>query len=359
MSLDNSDDDSCTYLYEEDSEKVCYRYDDDAEADDSAEDDDDALRYLDEFLQQKEDSGIIEEDGCCLFNFDPTTCPICYAKADSGEAIILPKCLHSFCMDCFKKCIESQIHNGKANELSCPMPIEECGAAIDRAILKDVLDEETFRKLQYCQESAFVLSHPEYHHCPTPDCSNIVYWKEGSGPPIVDCFKCNKTSCLKCGASPYHTNRSCEDYKQIHEALHMRQMIEARRARFYSKINRGRNDPTAPLPLPTPTPVDVDRSRAGEELTYEFQLPTSGAAVTLGGTGINNENNICICRRCGNGIEHSSGCYKMKCRCGYRFCVKCGSENAQCDCTPSHHGFVDNVTGRGDFAGLKENQSYT
>jgi hypothetical protein len=38
--------------------------------------------------------------------------------------------------------------------------------------------------------------------------------------------------------------------------------------------------------------------------------------------------NIRICKRCGNAIVKASGCLKMKCRCGYRFCFKCGSENA-------------------------------
>jgi len=65
------------------------------------------------------------------------------------------------------------------------------------------------------------------------------------------------------------------------------------------------------------------------------------------------------CRRCGSNIEHRGGCYKMKCRCGYRFCFVCGSENARCGCTPDDHGFLDNRTGNGDFAGLDDVTSPT
>jgi hypothetical protein len=54
-----------------------------------------------------------------------------------------------------------------------------------------------------------------------------------------------------------------------------------------------------------------------------------------------------ICRRCNNGVWKSSGCHKMQCRCGYRFCYHCGIENARCDCTPRSHGYIDNMTGRG------------
>ena len=55
------------------------------------------------------------------------------------------------------------------------------------------------------------------------------------------------------------------------------------------------------------------------------------------------------CRRCGNGVELQEGCFKMKCICGYLFCYHCGSENAQCNCTPFQHGFTDNRTGRYEF----------
>ena len=43
----------------------------------------------------------------------------------------------------------------------------------------------------------------------------------------------------------------------------------------------------------------------------------------------------------------------MKCRCGYRFCYNCGSENARCGCTPAEHGFWDNTVNRGDFTNLR------
>lgn len=40
--------------------------------------------------------------------------------------------------------------------------------------------------------------------------------------------------------------------------------------------------------------------------------------------------NIKICKRCRQGVVKEVGCDKVKCRCGYRFCWVCGSENAQC-----------------------------
>ena len=70
------------------------------------------------------------------------------------------------------------------------------------------------------------------------------------------------------------------------------------------------------------------------------------------------KSNIRVCNRCKNAVVKSSGCNKMKCRCGYRFCFVCGSENAQCGHTPSSHGFIDNANGgRGDFSNLRASKS--
>jgi hypothetical protein len=60
------------------------------------------------------------------------------------------------------------------------------------------------------------------------------------------------------------------------------------------------------------------------------------------------------CARCGTGVQKSSGCNKLKCRCGYRFCYVCGSENAQCGHTPSSHGFINNLTGGAEFWNLRD-----
>lgn len=51
------------------------------------------------------------------------------------------------------------------------------------------------------------------------------------------------------------------------------------------------------------------------------------------------------CRRCGARIEKidDDSCDMMECLCGYRFCYRCGSQDAACLCTPAYHHFWDNV----------------
>ena len=52
------------------------------------------------------------------------------------------------------------------------------------------------------------------------------------------------------------------------------------------------------------------------------------------------------CQHCGAFVEKESGCDKMECLCGYRFCYRCGAQAARCHCSPANHVFWDNVLGR-------------
>ncbi|KAJ8604834.1 hypothetical protein CTAYLR_001045 [Chrysophaeum taylorii] len=48
-----------------------------------------------------------------------------------------------------------------------------------------------------------------------------------------------------------------------------------------------------------------------------------------------------VCERCGDGIVKASGCDKVACRCGFRFCWACGARDAACPCNPGH-AFLNN-----------------
>ena len=309
-----------------------------------------------------------EEDDDLIYNIDPVQCPICFTVANSGSAIKLP-CCHWFCTSCFQTYIQAQVGEGKAGKILCPMPAKECGKSLPQELLNEVLDSESQARMERLRQSAFVLANPEYHHCPTPDCTNVVYWKPdhhgtvlGEQAAIADCFKCNKVSCLKCGASPFHANQTCKEHKETLSALR-----ELRKRTFSAYTSTTTQRPVVigqdsqieermeAFCLKRQRNNTVDRSRAGEERRFGFEVSSDEVSTTFAAGDLN----IKSCRRCGNGIELSDGCLKMKCRCGYRFCFQCGAENAQCNCTPSHHGFEDNLTGRGDFAGLRDTESHT
>ena len=303
-----------------------------------------------------------------LFNQDPASCPICCEdKVEEGCALILPSCKHSFCVVCFTSYVESQIGEGNADTIVCPeiiqdsssnsninsKGIQKCNAKVELEVLHEIMTEESYSRLKQQQENAFVRKNTDYHHCPTPDCTNIVLCKsigDESEGKICDCFKCGQTSCLSCGASPFHTNLSCNEYQE---------QKRMRRIAAIDMVSFGRRGMMGIGRMMQP-----DRSRANEETRYDFHVTELEDGISNNNNNDANANasllqNIKRCRRCGNGVELEDGCLKMKCICGYRFCYQCGAENAICNCTPAHHGFVDNQTGRGDFSGLNETRSYT
>jgi len=296
-----------------------------------------------------------EEQNVSLYNQHPVSCPICCDdKIEEGCAVILPNCSHSFCTACFNAYIETQIGSGNADNITCPHiveKVERCNASVSMEVLYEIMTEESYTRLKQQKENAFVRKNADYHHCPTPDCDNIVLCPQTSEGElrICDCFKCGQTSCLECGVTPFHMSFSCDEYKEYQRRKRARHDRELQSIRFdpfgMSRYNQ------------------VDRSRANEETRFDFNVESSQSSNdnTTGDSNTTNDalSNIKRCRRCGNGVELESGCLKMKCICGYRFCYQCGAENAICDCTPSHHGFFDNQNGMGDFAGLRETKSYT
>ena len=86
---------------------------------------------------------------------------------------------------------------------------------------------------------------------------------------------------MACLARPFHKGKNCQEYKK-----------ELEERKKWKK--------------------DTSNNEKAEELMKEYLK----------------KSNIRICKKCGNGIVKSSGCNKMKCRCGYRMCYVCGSENA-------------------------------
>ncbi len=147
------------------------------------------------------------------------------------------------------------------------------------------------------------------HMCATPGCTYIVALQVPyycSDRTRMRCPKCVVDGCTSCRVTPYHNNKTCAAYQE-----------EKRLARELEEKLTGIIDP---------------------EHATQIYMEVSGAKQ---------------CKKCNIYMQMTHGCFKMKCRCGYRFCYKCDTENARCGCTPSSHGFWDNIDNRGDFSNLR------
>ena len=234
-------------------------------------------------------------------------CVVCYGDIEPGAGCQLRGCGHMCCKACLRRHIDAKSASGESL-VACVAP--DCTIAISQREVRALVGTEAFAKLDRRALEQAAACDPSLHLCPTPDCTYITMWcGVGDGQPKVDCPICSKQYCLVCVSTPYHDGKTCAERKAEVDVL--------------AGVGGGAGA----------APGDAD-----EEATRQY-LEAS---------------NIRICNRCSVPLIKESGCNKMKCRCGYRFCYLCGAENAQCDCTPSAHGFWDNETDRGDFSRLRD-----
>jgi len=235
-------------------------------------------------------------------------CPICMDTLDSAAML---ECTHLFCRECLEQFAKSEIDQGKVDILC---PLTECKTPLQHTEIRELVGALAFERLDRRAVDDAVLAEAHLYRCATADCTFIAEWNGYaiSGEPRFRCPRCDVERCLLCGVSPYHDHATCQEAKD-------------------AKARHG----------------GLARTQAEEAASLEF---------------IERDATIKRCRRCGNGVAKSEGCNKMKCRCGFRFCFACGAENCvvngkNCGCTPASHGFVDQITGRGEFNGLRAEAS--
>lgn len=221
------------------------------------------------------------------------SCPICLEPVfASGDGVALESCGHLFCRVCLAAMVHANVSEGEVAP-RCPLP--SCKAdLLQREVRALVGDEAADRMDRWALERA-AEADPWLHLCPSPGCGFVAEWggEPGDGVcPRLVCPRCCAETCLACGRPWHPAPQTCED------------AAAAERARD-----------------------STPEARAAEKATERY---LSRAKVRR-------------CKQCGNGVLKSSGCEKMRCRCGYEFCYRCGTPGATCKCTPSNHVFWDNI----------------
>ncbi|PHJ24522.1 ibr domain protein [Cystoisospora suis] len=155
---------------------------------------------------------------------------------------------------------------------------------------------------------AYVDTAGDMMRCLTPGCGYAFWW-----PPDAEwlsdesvrlgediCPKCSR-SCLICGGPP-HKGESCDQARGVSVANPRdKKPVESHSLSFWRESRR----------------LDV----AFEEYKKAEHLRD--------------------CLQCGAVLHLESGCHRMRCRCGFKFCYVCGTPNATCGCQEVQgHGFL-------------------
>lgn len=237
-----------------------------------------------------------------LFNKQAVVCSICYEDVAPNLAVRF-SCRHGwYCEQCVRLHAESCLRMG-SSQMQCP----ECRETVQEHHLRQLLPKTVIESMHARSLEQAVASCSNLFACPTPDCSMRVSVEDGEEPRLDDCPKCHKSSCLRCGAQPYHHGLTCQQYS-------------AKQAK-----KCGNSASMADLGL------------------HKWMLKTGTQQCPQCKMAISKEN-------LQSQKTQYKECHKMVCRnCNTKFCFKCLrvlTENVSCGCSIDAHGFVDPRTGK-------------
>ncbi|KEP67547.1 UNVERIFIED_CONTAM: hypothetical protein HHA_226050 [Hammondia hammondi] len=180
--------------------------------------------------------------------------------------------------------------------------------------------QELYRVYLQRTIEAYADSAGDVVRCLDPDCGYAFWWPLDAEWPSNEaerrggepCPKC-KRRCLICGADA-HEAASCE------EAWSSQNFASSLRPETRTKTGRA-------------APGKVQKKK----LSFWRNLRRLDAAFEE----YKKTENLRDCKQCGATVHLESGCHRMRCRCGYKFCYVCGTPNATCGCVEVQgHGFL-------------------
>ncbi|CAN7044125.1 hypothetical protein IGI04_007843 [Brassica rapa subsp. trilocularis] len=201
------------------------------------------------------------------------TCAICLDDdVNADQMFTVDKCGHRFCSECVKRHIEVRLLEGSV--MTCPQ--FRCKSELNFYRCADLLTpklREIWR--QRIRENSIPFEERVY--CPNPKCSALMRVTELSklnkeSPVRRCCEKCGEPFCTNC-KFPWHDNLSCDDFKIMHPNLRESEL----------KLH----------------------ALANQKLWRQ-------------------------CGKCQHMIELSKGCVLVVCRCGHKFCYRCGANARSC-----------------------------
>ncbi|KFH13993.1 hypothetical protein TGMAS_226050 [Toxoplasma gondii MAS] len=194
------------------------------------------------------------------------------------------------------------------------------GTASQSTYKTDNDGQELYRVYLQRTIEAYADSAGDVVRCLDPDCGYAFWWPVDAEWPSNEaerrggepCPKC-KRRCLICGAAA-HEAASCE------EAWSSQNFASSLRPETRTKAGRA-------------APGKVQKKK----LSFWRNLRRLDAAFEE----YKKTENLRDCRQCGATVHLESGCHRMRCRCGYKFCYVCGTPNATCGCVEVQgHGFL-------------------
>jgi len=140
----------------------------------------------------------------------PNHCPICI-QAKSVDEMIALDCGHSFCQDCWRGYLHSQVDDGKASvQARCPQ--HKCGRVVPVDFFKRLCDEARQKKYEEWYLRSYVDDNPSVKWCTNPVGCPFACEYQGVDPCEIRC-SCCFVWCWACGEEAHRP----ADCKTVHQ----------------------------------------------------------------------------------------------------------------------------------------------
>lgn len=260
-------------------------------------------------------------------------CSVCQQTESELERVVWLACAHRACVDCHVRWIKSQDEMGR--DPTCLSCDEERSRRDDPSDTARTLDDNDIRQIlgdaAHMARADQLLDKAGYFSCPTPDCGYRVELEEGLTSRRTTCPRCQRVVTVGAAGAA-----------ELAAASPRPPAVGASRS---GNGTGSADDPHCIERSGSDTDEDETLSQIAER-SRKRQRDEEASAEAL--------KHYRVCPGCKQAIEkRPRTCNKFQCRCGTRFCWKCGARadargNATCKCTDSSHVYWDNERNRTD-----------
>ena len=126
-----------------------------------------------------------------IFHF----CEICLEYNSGSKSIELFNCKHIFCRNCIEQYISAKIKDGIVNSIPCPT--ENCSKTLEFNEIKEICNEETFRKYEEFLLKKTLNTMKDVIPCARKCCQYPVI-RDNVENDLATCAHCNYSFCIYC-----------------------------------------------------------------------------------------------------------------------------------------------------------------
>lgn len=119
-----------------------------------------------------------------------TYCEICYEDHNQTEFVRNSNCGHSFCKLSYKDFLTYEIEKSGTKGYFIKCPQGGCGQSVSDEFVKQLCDEQTYKKFKQFQKDKEVAESNMKKFCPNPKCEDVVVEAQSKETTKIQCHNC-------------------------------------------------------------------------------------------------------------------------------------------------------------------------